>query len=138
MSLFRDVYFVLFLMFAARIFLSKLQVNSNTYTDLMLLFIITRSGLDRVTSMSGGIVLPFKLRSGKSAYTSMLSGLFSMITLLNGSTQSHGGSYIFSVLKLLDKSLKCVQVFLCYCKGGISTQPFSPTFSNCQERGGCW
>ena len=68
-------------MFAARIFLSKLHVSSNTNTDLMLLLIITRSGLDSVTSMSGGMVLPFKSRSGRSAYTSMLSGLFSMITL---------------------------------------------------------
>ena len=81
MSLLRDVYFVLFLMFAARIFLSKLHVNSNTYTDLMLLLIITRSGLDSVTSTSGGIVLPFKSRSGRSAYTSMLSGLFAIVTL---------------------------------------------------------
>ena len=94
-------------------FLSKLHVSSNKYTDLVLLLIITRSGLDRVTSISGGIVLPFKSRSGRSAYTSMSSGL------LDGKAESHDGSYIFSVLKLLDKNLKCVLVFLCYCKGGI-------------------
>ena len=68
-------------MFAARMFLSKLHVSSNIYTDLMLLFIITRSGHDSATSMSGGMVLPFKSRSARSAYISMLSGLFSMIIL---------------------------------------------------------
>ena len=62
-------------------FLSKLHVSSSTNTDFSTLLIITRSGLDSVTSMSGGIVLPFMSRPGMSAYTSKVSGLLAMITL---------------------------------------------------------
>ena len=42
---------------------------------------MTRSGLDKVTRMSGGIVLPFMSSPGISAYTSILSGLLDIILL---------------------------------------------------------
>ena len=41
---------------------------------------MTKSGLDNVTRMSGGMVEPFKSKPGKSAYTSMFSGLLAMLT----------------------------------------------------------
>ena len=47
---------------------------------LLLLFIMTKSGLDNVTRMSGGMVEPFKSKPGMSAYTSMFSGLLTIMT----------------------------------------------------------
>ena len=61
-----------------RIFLSKLHVN---WTDFKFILMITRSGLERVTSISSGIVIPFRLSPGMSAKTSIFSGLLAEITL---------------------------------------------------------
>ena len=76
------VYFRVFLAFALSIFLSKLHVNSRTNTFLVSLFNSTKSGLDVVTRMSGGIVLPFRSSPGRSANTSIFSGLFAMIVFV--------------------------------------------------------
>ena len=57
-SLFRDVYLIVFLKFAASKLLSKLQVSSIKYIVLESLSSSTKSGLDWVTRTSGGIVPP--------------------------------------------------------------------------------
>ena len=41
---------------------------------------MTKSGLDNVTRMSGGMVETFKSKPGMSAYTSMFSGLLAIMT----------------------------------------------------------
>ena len=76
-----SVYFNAFLWCATCMLLSKLQVSSSSQTVFLLLFISTRSGLEGVTRMSGGIVLPLMSNPGMSAYTSKLSGLFPIMTL---------------------------------------------------------
>ena len=61
--------------------LSKLQVSSSSQTVFLLLLVNTRSGIERITRMSGGIVLLLMSNPGMSAYTSKLSGLLPIITL---------------------------------------------------------
>ena len=59
---------------------------------------MTRSGLDRVTRMSGGIVLPLMSKPGISAYTSILSGLLGIITIARRfNAECHGDCCILSV-----------------------------------------
>ena len=81
-SLFREVYLIVFLKFAASKFLSKLQVSSIKYITLAFLSSSTKSGLDVVTRTSGGIVPPLMSRPDISEYTSMFSGLFCTIVLV--------------------------------------------------------
>ena len=54
---------------------SKLQVSSSSQIVFLVLLSNTRSGLERVTRMSGGIVLPLMSNLGMSANTSKSSGL---------------------------------------------------------------
>ena len=70
MSDFSWVYFSFFLALAESIFLSKLQVSSSTKICFSFLLINTKSGLDVVGRISGGMVEPFRSDPGISAYTS--------------------------------------------------------------------
>ena len=74
-SSFSAVYFLYFKVWADSEFCSKLHVNSSNTIFFSALLISTRSGLDVVVRMSGGIVEPFRSCSGMSANTSIFSGL---------------------------------------------------------------
>ena len=62
-------------------FFSKLQVNSNNSIFFSLLFRMTRSGLELVVRMSGGIVPPFNQSEGKSAMISIFGFAIFLIVM---------------------------------------------------------
>ena len=67
-SSFRSLYLLLFLKNADSMFFSKLHVSSKISIVFLLLSKNTKSGLSVVTKTSGGIVPPFRLKPGMSAY----------------------------------------------------------------------
>ena len=63
-------------------FFSKLQFHSMISMDFSDLFTITKSGLRLVTTMSAGIVPPFKVLLGMSAQISRFFVLYASIALV--------------------------------------------------------
>ena len=74
-SFFRSLYLSCFVVLAESILLSNAHVSSNSLIYFCSLYTNTRSGLEVVVRISGGIVPPLKSRPGKSEYISKFSGL---------------------------------------------------------------